>query len=137
MLTGKKAPPMPKGRPLSGGEKYWPTPITTDAKGARRDTAREEAKLRGESWTSNTGTTLTDALWLENDRRDWGKPLNPEFVEQLMGFPRGYTLPTGPSVFDEYGEAQGGEMVERQERQQEEQPEAAPTKGRGSIRWFI
>jgi len=34
-----------------------PTPTSTDAKGSRRSTARTE------NWTSNPGTTLTDAAW--------------------------------------------------------------------------
>jgi DNA (cytosine-5)-methyltransferase 1 len=34
----------------------WPTPVTTDSKGARRDTARKE------DWKSNRGETLTDAV---------------------------------------------------------------------------
>lgn len=63
--------------------RYWPTPVTTDAKGARRETARTEA------WESKPGTTLTDAVWLEGER---GRPLNPEWVEALMSFPVGFTL---------------------------------------------
>ena len=99
----------------------WPTPVTTDAKGARRSTARTVA------WTSNTGTTLLDAvvesarLWptpsacsygtsnngnpgdARTEYRTKGKPslftiaqregaaLNPEWVDVLMGFPMNWT----------------------------------------------
>jgi hypothetical protein len=35
----------------------WPTPVTSDHTGSRRATAQKE------HWTSNTGTTLTDAAW--------------------------------------------------------------------------
>jgi DNA (cytosine-5)-methyltransferase 1 len=64
--------------------RYWPTPVFRDASGARRETARKE------HWTSNPGTTLTDAVWLE-DKRDYDRPLNPDWVEMLMGFPAGWT----------------------------------------------
>lgn len=37
--------------------KLLPTPVVTDSFGSRRSTARTE------EWTSNEGTTLTDALW--------------------------------------------------------------------------
>lgn len=62
----------------------WPTPVTTDKSGARKETARKA------KWKSKPGTTLTDALWLEGD---WNKPLNPNWVEALMGFEQGFTLP--------------------------------------------
>lgn len=64
--------------------RYWPTPVYRDASGARRDTARQE------HWTSKPGETLTDAVWLASDR-DWDRPLNPDWVESLMGFPPGWT----------------------------------------------
>ena len=35
----------------------WPTPVTSDHTGSRRATAHKE------HWTSNAGTTLTDAAW--------------------------------------------------------------------------
>lgn len=40
--------------------KRWPTPVTTDAKGSRRNTASTSA------WKSNPGDTLLDAVWIEN-----------------------------------------------------------------------
>jgi site-specific DNA-cytosine methylase len=69
------------------GARLWPTPVTTDSKGARKETARAE------HWTSNPGTTLTDAVWLAS-KADYGRPLNPDWVERLMGFPAGFTLPS-------------------------------------------
>lgn len=68
----------------SSAERRWPTPVTTDKGGARKETARKK------NWKSKPGTTLTDALWLEGD---WGKPLNPAWVEALMGFDKSFTLP--------------------------------------------
>lgn len=48
----------------------WPTPTRQDGAGSRRATARMD------HWTSNTGTTLTDAAWLTAgwvtpSSRDW------------------------------------------------------------------
>lgn len=71
----------------------WPTPITTDAKGARRTTARRD------HWTSNDGESLTDAVWLDSPE-DWGQPLNPDWVEAMMGFPPGWTRIDGPLFGD-------------------------------------
>ena len=46
------------GRPTSDSEcGGWPTPVTSDYTGSRRATAHKE------HWTSNAGTTLTDAAW--------------------------------------------------------------------------
>ena len=61
----------------------WPTPVTTDARGGRRSTARKP------HWKSNKGESLTDAVWLEGEEN---RPLNPAWVEQIMGFPTGFTL---------------------------------------------
>lgn len=63
---------------------YWPTPVFRDSNGTRRETARKD------HWKSNPGTTLTDAVWL-NDPADYDRPLNPDWVEALMGFPAGWT----------------------------------------------
>jgi hypothetical protein len=48
----------------------WPSPTLPDGKGSRRATARKE------EWTSNPGTTLTDAAWfaagwVTPSARDW------------------------------------------------------------------
>lgn len=67
-------------------KKFWPTVITTDCKGSRRNTAR------GEHWTCNPGESLTDAVWL-NDPADYNRPLNPDWTEMLMGFPKEWTVP--------------------------------------------
>jgi DNA (cytosine-5)-methyltransferase 1 len=79
--------------PPPKGYRYWPTPVTTDAKGSRRETARKA------HWKSKTGTSLTDAVWL-SDPLDYDRPLNPDWVEGLMSFPRGFTLPAS-AVDDE------------------------------------
>lgn len=54
-----------RNRPASGGDDLYtsldrllPTPVSSDAKGSRRETARTD------EWTSKTGTTLTDAALL-------------------------------------------------------------------------
>jgi len=80
--------PSPPARPLGSqpGAKFWPTVITTDCKGSRRNTAR------GEHWTCNPGESLTDAVWL-NDPADYNRPLNPDWTEMLMGFPKEWTVP--------------------------------------------
>ena len=78
----RTAPPLGYRAPA----RFWPTAITTDAKGSRRATARAD------HWTSNEGESLTDAVWL-NDPADYDRPLNPDWSEALMGFPRGWTLP--------------------------------------------
>lgn len=80
--------PSPPARPLGSqpGAKFWPTVITTDCKGSRRNTAR------GEHWTCSPGESLTDAVWL-NDPADYNRPLNPDWTEMLMGFPKGWTVP--------------------------------------------
>ena len=48
-----------------------PTPVVTDSFGSRRSTARTD------EWTSNPGTTLTDAIWetLERTTDTIGNPL--------------------------------------------------------------
>lgn len=86
-----------------------PTPTVRDAKQARRATARRS------HWKSNQGTTLCDYVRMyptptksmtrgADQRKDGAPslkgavqllgergPLNPEWVEWLMGFPVGYT----------------------------------------------
>jgi hypothetical protein len=75
----------------------WPTPTHMDHAGSRRTTARTEA------WTSNPGTTLTDAAIIAGGRWD-GKPmedgtalgrLNPRWVAQLMGYPPTWAVLSG------------------------------------------
>jgi hypothetical protein len=52
------APATPVRLTAAPGSSLWPTPVTTDARGSRRNTAR------GAHWTSNPGSTLLDAvLW--------------------------------------------------------------------------
>lgn len=125
--TSSKGGSLPRptsARRISVGEfSSWPTPVTSDAKGARRATAR------GDDWESNEGVTLTDAVRMyptptattygtrnNGDPGDGrgeyatkgapsletmaqqrfldpneGAPLNPDWVETLMGFPIGWT----------------------------------------------
>ena len=70
---------------------FWPTPIGTDALGARRKTARKP------HWKSKDGTSLTDASLLHETTVKDGENgvteafLNPLFVETLMGLPIGWT----------------------------------------------
>lgn len=78
--------------------RMWPTPVVTDAIGARNKTSR---RTKADESTHNSGTTLTDAmidagnLSLETDasgsNRVIGGSLNPTWVEWLMGFPLGWT----------------------------------------------
>lgn len=76
----------------------WPTPTAQDSAGSRRTTARTE------EWTSNPGTTLTDAAIISTGQWD-GKPmkdgtelgrLNPRWVATLMGYPPTWAVPSGP-----------------------------------------
>lgn len=62
---GKGANPNERdgGLDLPGATKLLPTPVVTDSFGGRRSTARTA------DWTSNPGTSLTDALW-ETEGRD-------------------------------------------------------------------
>lgn len=85
-------------KPLGTAVRMLPTPTSSDGIGSRRSTARTE------EWTSNTGTTLTDAA-LESTgestapQSDAGKSssgglrLSPSFVEWLMGAPDRWTDP--------------------------------------------
>lgn len=80
-----------------------PTPVRSDAHGSRRS----------DEWTSNDGTTITDAIWQSDLGQNWGryepairhweqvlgrpaphptirsKTLSAAFVEWMMGFPAG------------------------------------------------
>jgi hypothetical protein len=74
----------------------WPTPVRTDAIGARNATSTR----RNPDSKHHAGTTLTDAAWLmdgiaapgqahRGSSEQTGKPgaLSPTFVSWLMGFP--------------------------------------------------
>jgi hypothetical protein len=57
--------------------------------------------VRTKEWTSNPGTTLTDAVRLAVAGHGLNTPvpglrgqINPEWDEALMGFPAGWSLPT-------------------------------------------
>jgi len=61
----------------------WPSPTLPDGKGSRRATARKE------EWTSNPGTTLTDAAWFA---AGWPTPMaternaSPETMRKRLEF---------------------------------------------------
>ena len=77
----------------------WPTPTTKDAIGARNATARRLTDA-----PFNPGRTLVDEVILDgeaprevvNAAEAMGGALNPDWVEQLMGFPAGWTRTDGP-----------------------------------------
>jgi hypothetical protein len=71
------------GITLALAVRTWPTPVTSDAKGSRKSTARTDG------WKSNDGDTLLDACWKHAETEP--QQLNPEWVESLMGFPPGWT----------------------------------------------
>jgi hypothetical protein len=52
--SGRSLPTLARA---AGEDKLLPTPVVTDSYGSRRSTARTDA------WTSNEGTSLTDAIW--------------------------------------------------------------------------
>lgn len=94
-------------------DQVWPTPITTDAKGSRRtglspgshtgetltDAVRWPTPTAASYGTRNNGTPgdgreryeTAGAPSLETIARSEGGALNPDWVEALMGFPRGWT----------------------------------------------
>ncbi|MBA3844028.1 MAG: hypothetical protein H0X39_15680 [Actinobacteria bacterium] len=110
--------PTPKARDAKGGNgpnyqreggmslpdavKRWPTPTATDAHGGRNATARRPTIPQGR--TNHNGITLNDAVLMEQNGWDTPKPsekgpgpLNPRWVEWLMGFPVGW-LNSEPSA---------------------------------------
>jgi hypothetical protein len=52
--SGRSLPTLARA---AGEDKLLPTPVVTDSYGSRRSTARTD------EWTSNEGTSLTDAIW--------------------------------------------------------------------------
>ena len=90
-LKDGKRPSGHKGNENLEGAALWPTPTARDAGNSRRTTVKKD------SWTSNDGTTLTDASHLHEKMTTRGQDgldqvyLNPRFVELLMGLPIGWT----------------------------------------------
>lgn len=77
------------------GSSWWPTPTEKDSNGSARMTC-----IRTKEWTSNPGTTLTDAVRLAAAGLPLNKiapglkgQVNPEWSEALMGFPVGWSCP--------------------------------------------
>lgn len=77
-------------RKSASGCSLWPTATVSDASASRR---------HGYMLTGHSGTTLTDAViaFLGLPKRTPGEHVpspaipNPDFVEELMGFPVGWT----------------------------------------------
>jgi len=98
---------------LATAARLLPTPTEKDKDSTRRSTARTE------EWSSNEGTTLTDAA-LESSgastepRSDDGKSssgglrLSPSFVEWMMGAPPGWTDPDCPLSATEFSSKPAG-----------------------------
>lgn len=106
--TGKRPSGAKESVPLAAAiDRLLPTPTETDSAGSRRSTARTD------EWTSNPGTTLTDAA-LESSGVDTapqssdgksssaGLRLSPSFVEWMMGAPDGWTDPACPLSATEF-----------------------------------
>ncbi len=82
-----------EGRKYGGGGEFakmvttWPTPVVTDALGARNATS-----TRPEDSKHHSGTTLTDAIQpTVTVTKKTAARLNPRFVEWLMNWPLGWT----------------------------------------------
>lgn len=97
----------------TGMVKLLPTPTERDSIGSRRSTASQGY------WTSNPGTTLTDAA-LESTGANTRRPsaagktssaglvLNPSFVEWMMGAPDGWSDPACPLSATEFSSRPDG-----------------------------
>lgn len=70
----------------------WPTPAAQV--GARNITSGRN----NPNSEHHGGTTLDDAMWLENDGEKPSGSLNPDWVETLMGYSIGYTRPDGEQM---------------------------------------
>jgi hypothetical protein len=89
-LAAGDSPPLPpddqmapRTREVVETMRSWPTPVVTDALGARNATS-----TRPEDSKHHSGTTLTDAIQPTNEvTKKTAARLNPRFVEWLMGWP--------------------------------------------------
>ncbi len=75
------------GMPLTMAVKLWPTTTVGDAKSSG------QRSLPGSK--AHPGTSLCDAT-----QRVEGGRLSPAWVECLMGFPPGWTVPVGPPLVE-------------------------------------
>jgi len=69
------------GTPLAVAARLWPTPTAGDAKSSGSRVGNPDTK-------AHPGTSLTDATVRTSEAR---QRMNPAWVEQLMGFPAGWT----------------------------------------------
>jgi hypothetical protein len=92
-----------EGQTLAGQASTWPTPCTTDAAAAARQTTT--------TGVMHDGVTLTDAMrafdshlghpsWMRGHVGPSPAVLCPEFVEALMGLPRGWSELDAADAFD-------------------------------------
>ena len=150
------------GRPDESGlrqvaKKLLPTPVVTDSFGSRRSTARTD------EWTSNEGTSLTDAIWEVQGRETdtqgkllptpqasdgEGGPLrDPVILEtgrRPSGHPATITLVTATDRLEREEPSQWGVYAAAVERWQDELGRQAPAptdaKGRLSpefVEWML
>lgn len=75
----------------------WPTPTSGDSVGSRRATARRD------TWTSNPGTTLTDAAWIAEGIDPHAVPGQRAEGELLWPTPHGMSAAAGGGSYDGHG----------------------------------
>ena len=117
--TGRRGPGAGRGscpgdESISGQVRPWGSPCASDAGGATAEPegmecARRYNRLKHQLPTRPCPTVVagderasgsqgTVSLGRELRRSEWGRRLNPDWIETLMGFPVGWTLPTGPAL---------------------------------------
>ena len=109
-------PSAPQPQTMLSGARFWPTPTTSDYKGATQAGSAKKWAKRGTNlpeavqlaavgdprWPNPPGTLI---VFDENDEPfvvcegclephpgRWNGTLNPDWVEWLMGFPTGWTV---------------------------------------------
>lgn len=96
-------------------DELWPTATASDALGSRRVTAQRE------DWTSNTGTTLTDAAWIEEG-------VDPHAIKENSRSDAALLWPTA-SASDHKGVSQPGQRRGQLEEAVKEEEGFWPTPG--------
>jgi hypothetical protein len=92
-------PAQEKSNTLGKNHGSWPTARSSDAEGGRIKTEKTEKGFRSKREKSDQyfGAKLRDAVEMEKPPT---MKLNPNWVEQLMGLPVGWTqLPTEQTVY--------------------------------------